>query len=166
MLTIEQFLHSCAHETKIIKNLANHVPESALDYRPSEGQRSMLEFMQYLTVTALVPMAWIEDGNWDRAPEISKDIGSVNLDNFGAAMDRQLEQIRAMAAKLEGRDLTSEMTQMPWQEPCTVGQFLVDAVIKSYSCYRMQFFLYAKGAGASHLNSMQCWLGVDPPAEA
>ena len=161
MLTVEQFLKSCAHETKVIKHLGTKVPESALDYRPIEGQRSMLELMQYLTVTALAPMTWVRDGNWDAAMEMSKGIESVNPQNFGEAMDRQTELITEMATSLTGRDLETEMTQMPWQEPCTVGEFLVNAVIKAYTAYRMQFFLYCKAAGVPDLTSAQCWVGVD-----
>ena len=161
MLTVEQFLKSCAHETKIIKHLGTKVPESALDYRPTEGQRSMLELMQYLTVTALAPMIWVRDESWDAAMELGKEGATVNLENFGAAMDRQTAAIAEIAAGLEGRDLNTETTMMPWREPCTVGEFLVNATLKAYTGYRMQFFLYCKAAGVPDLGTAQCWVGVD-----
>jgi hypothetical protein len=166
MLTVEQFLKSCAHETKIIKHLGTKVPESALDYRPTEGQRSMLELMQYLTVTALAPMIWVRDESWDAAMELGKESAAVNLENFGEAMDRQTAGVAEISASLADRDLENDMTQMPWQEPCTVGEFLVNATLKAYTAYRMQFFLYCKAAGVPDLGTMQCWVGIDPPAPA
>lgn len=169
MLTVEQFLKSCAHESKVIKFLGTKVHESALAYRPTDGQRNMLELMQYLTVTALAPMAWVEDGNWDRAEALSKEMASVNLANFGERMDQQMAKVVEMAAGLADRDLQKETTMMPWQEPCTLGEFLVNTTIKAFTAYRMQFFLYCKAAGIPDLTSAQCWVGVDaipaPPAE-
>lgn len=159
MLTRDQFLESCAHETRVIQHLATKVPDGALDYRPTEPQRSMLDLMRYLTVTALPPMAYLQDGNWDRAPSFGERLDEVTPGNFAAAMDRQLEQIEAMCPD-GGFD---EPTAMPWGAPCTVGEFLVNAVIKAFACYRMQFFLYCKAAGASDIGSAQCWVGIDPP---
>jgi len=163
MLTLEQFLDSCAHETRVIRHLGTKVPEGSLDWRPSETQRSMRELMAYLTVTALPPMAYLHDGDWGRAPDFSERMENVTPENFAESMDAQMETIRELAAPLKDKDFTGEMTSMPWQEPCTLGEFLVNAVIKALACYRMQFFLYCKAAGATELGSAQCWIGIDPP---
>ena len=156
MLNAEQFLASCAHETEVIKHLATKVQD--LDYRPTEGQRSMLELMQYMTVMALPPMAYLQDGNWDRAPSFGEGIDQITPETFADAMDLQLSRVKEMCPP-GGSD---EPTAMPWGAPCTVGEFLVNAIIKAYSCYRMQFFLYCKAAGATDLGPAQCWVGVDP----
>ena len=55
---------------------------------------------------------------------------------------------------------------MPIGTPCTTAQFLVDAVLKCFVVYRMQFFLYLKSAGAHELTSYDCWFGIDAPEEA
>lgn len=159
MLTIEQFLDSCAHETRIIQHLAGKLSDEQLDFRPTETQRTMRELVQYLPRMALAPMAYLQDGNWDRAPSFGEGMESITLANFAEEMDRQLEQVRAMAESQIGR--TQAKTAMPWGEPCTVGQFLVNAVIKTYAAYRMQFFDYCKGAGLTELNSANCWMGID-----
>ena len=159
MLTRDQFLESCAHETGVIQHLAPRLPDGSLDYRPTEPQRSTLELMRYMTVMALPPMAYLQDGNWDRAPSFGEGIEEVTPENFAAAMDSQLEQVRAMCPD-DGFD---QPTAMPWGSPCTVGEFLVNAVIKALACYRMQFFLYCKAAGASDIGPAQCWAGIDPP---
>jgi hypothetical protein len=162
MINLDQFLESCAHETKVIQHLATKVPEGSDDYRPTPGQRSMRELMQYLTRTAAVPMAFVADGDWNRAEEITKICEHVTAENFAAEMDNQMDFLRAESAKLEGKDLETEACAMPWGTPCTAGEFIINAVGKSFTAYRMQFFLYLKAAGASDLGSMQCWVGVDP----
>ena len=48
MITGKQLLNACRHETKVIKHLATRLPEDSMDWRPTEGQRSMLELMRYL----------------------------------------------------------------------------------------------------------------------
>jgi len=160
MLTLDQLLASCAHETKVIQHLATKMPAGGLDYRPTEGQRSMLELMQYMTRMTAIPMTYANDGNWDRGVVMGKDTESVTPENFHAEMDRQMEILREEAAKLDGKSFDSP-THMPWREPCTLGEFLVNAVIKTFPVYRMQYFLYLKSAGASELSSLQLWIGVD-----
>ena len=161
MLTLNQLLDSCAHETKIIQHLATKMPEGGLDYRPTDGQRTMLELMQYMTRMGAVAMTYANDESWDRGVEMGKQTEAVTPENFHAEMDRQMEILREEAAKLDGKSFDSP-TQMPWQEPCTLGQFLVNAVLKTFPVYRMQYFLYLKSAGATELNSMDCWFGAAP----
>jgi len=162
MFTMDQLVDSCAHETRIIQHLATKMPDGGLDYRPTPGQRSMLELMRYMTRMTAVAMTYANDENWDRGVEMGKDIESVTTENFHAEMDRQLELIRNEAATLDGKPYDAS-TQMPWGEPCTLGQFLINAVMKTFPAYRMQFFLYLKQAGATDLSSANCWAGVDMP---
>jgi len=162
MLTLEQLLDSCAHETKVIQHLATKVPEDQLDYRPTEGQRSTRELMAYMTRMAMMPMVRAVDGDWERVEAIAAETESATPESFAAEMDRQLEMLRAEATKLADQPFDSECA-MPWGAPCTLGEFLVNAVLGTYKCYRMQFFLYCKAAGAHELGPAQCWIGIDPP---
>ncbi|MEM8884811.1 MAG: hypothetical protein AAGD14_12130 [Planctomycetota bacterium] len=160
MLTVGQFIDSCAHETKIINHLATKLPPDQLEYRPTEGQRSMIELMRYLPRMVLPVLAYLEDGNWDRAPSFGEGVESITPDTFAAEMDTQLAEVRRVAGTLEGR--LDEKTAMPWGVPCTVGQFLVDAVLKTFVAYRMQYFLYVKASGRPDIGPAQCWMGIDP----
>ena len=163
MLNLDQFIDSCAHETKVIQHLATRIPDGALDYRPTEGQRSTLELMRYMTRMSAVLMSYAVEGSWDRAAEIGKATESVTPKNFHEEMDRQMELIREEAAKIADRPLDDTPCAMPWGEPCTLGQFLVNAPLKIFPAYRMQFFLYLKAAGATDLGTANCWAGVDMP---
>ena len=163
MLSLDQLLASCDRETKIIKNLATKMPEGGLDYRPTPEQRSTLELMRYMTRMAAGPMCYANDNNWDRGIAMHNDTEGVTAESFAAEMDRQMDIIRGEAAKLADKPFDDTPCAMPWQEPCTLGEFLVNAVLKTFPAYRMQYFLYLKGAGASELSTYQCWVGIDPP---
>jgi len=167
MFTLDQLVDSCAHETKVIQHLATKMPEGGLDYRPSPPQRSMLELMQYMTRMTAVPMIYAVDGSWDRAVDSGKATESVTPENFSAEMDRQMELIKEEAAKIADKPLDDTPCAMPWGTPCTLGEFLINAALKTFPVYRMQYFLYLKAAGASEIGSLDCWVGVDsmePPA--
>jgi hypothetical protein len=165
MYDIEDLLRGCAHETRVIQHLATKMPAGALAWRPTPGQRSTLELMRYMTRMAAVPMARAVDGDWKRGETLEEEAGSLDPEDFAAQLDRQMEILREEAGKLAGRDLAGESCTMPWGTPCTLGAFLVDAVYKTFTAYRMQFFLYLKAAGATQLGAAQCWAGFDPPAE-
>jgi len=165
MITTEQLLEGCAHETRVIQFLATKMPTGGLDYRPTPGQRSMLELMQYMTYMAAVPAARAVDGSWDRAAALEPAGRDVTPENFAEALDGQLAFLRTELGKIGDRPFDAATT-MPWEAPCTHGEYLVNCVLKTYGIYRMQFFLYLKAAGAADLGSMQCWVGIDPPGQA
>jgi len=165
MITLEQLLHSCAHETNTIKHIATRLPENSLEYRPTEKQRSMLELMQYLTRTAAAPMIYAVDNSWDRAMPMHEATNAVTSENFADEMDAQMTILRDEAGKLADKPLDGPC-MMPWREECTLGEFLVNAVLKAFTAYRMQFFLYAKGAGAGELSTADCWIGKAAPPQS
>ncbi len=165
MISKQEILDSMKHETKIIKHLATKLKTEHLDYRPTANQRSMNELLQYLTFCALTPMLNIVNGNWEHAEGIAKKSTNVNLENFGEAMDKQVAEIEKELNKFSEKELAEKDATLPWGTPVKAGIALVEMVIKTYSAYRMQFFLYAKSAGLTELNSWDCWIGTDRPKE-
>src|SRR5205814_980033 len=55
MMTKEEFLDSCAHETRVIRHLAGKILPGGLDWKPTPVQRTTLELLRYLTSCAIVP---------------------------------------------------------------------------------------------------------------
>ncbi len=166
MFNLDDWVASCAHETMVIQRLATQLPDGALAYRPTPGQRSTLELMRYMTCMSSMGVARAVDGDWERAGGLSAAAESVAAGDFAAAMDAQMEFIRTEAESLRSRPLADEPCTMPIGTPCTTGQFLINAVLKCFTAYRMQFFLYLKSAGAHELSAYQCWFGIDPPEES
>jgi len=164
MLTKEELLASMRHETGIIKHLATKVTPDMLDWRPTAGQRSMLELMQYLTCMATITAENLTSRNWDHAEALGKEAAEVTLEGFPAAMDRQMSRIEEVFAGIDEGTARATPHTLPWGAPTTMSALTVDNVLKSLVAYRMQFFLYVKQAGCSELATPDCWVGVTRPA--
>jgi hypothetical protein len=161
MLNKDQFLDSVNHEIHVIKHLATKVPAGAYDWRPTPGQRSIIELMRYLTTCAVVPALFHQKGNWDDAEAIETAAESVTPETFDAAMDMQATRIRNIVESMPHEKLHHGDSTMPWGTPCKTGEGLVNTVIKALVAYRMQFFLYIKQAGRPDIGPANCWVGRD-----
>ena len=163
MITTEQLLASMRHETKVIQHLATKVPAGKLDWRPTPGQRSTLELLQYLTTCAIVPTKAMIAGHWDDAEALENASQDVTPANFDAAMDRQMKAVEEAFRAIPENDLLTKATTAPWGTQTVLGISLVDYCLKPLVAYRMQLFLYAKESGNSALGPANCWVGRDPP---
>lgn len=163
MFSLDDWVDSCTHETQVIQFLATKMPDGVLDYRPTAGQRSMLELLQYMTCMASPAAARAVDGDWSRGEALTAAAAEVTAESFADAMDAQMAFLCAEAETLRTRPLAEEACTMPIGTPCTTAQFLVNAVLKCFTSYKMQFFLYLKAAGAEQLGSYECWFGMEPP---
>ncbi len=163
MISKEQLLNAILHEIKIIRHLGTKLPLNALDYRPTEAQRSTLELMQYLTVCGVIGCKWVVNDNWEHVEGYHEAAGKVCLDSFDDAMERQANELKELFEGITSEDFAQKDSAMPWGSPGKMGEILMQTVLSCFTAYRMQFFLYLKSAGASELNSAQCWMGIDPP---
>ena len=166
MLTKEQLLESMLAEIRIVKHLATKLQPGKLNWRPTPGQRSMLELMQYLTTCGIVPALAAINGSWDDSDALEKAAESVTPENFAIAMDRQAKQLGEAVNEVSHYRLNHGDTQTPWGAPIKVGHALVEMALKPLVAYRMQFFLYLKESGRTDLGPAQCWIGVDPKPKA
>ncbi len=165
MLTKEELFASIRHETETIKHLAKQVPADKMDWRPTPGQRSNLELLQYMTVMSSIPATNINTANWDHAEEMSKEAASVTQDSFGDAMDRQLAHIGELFAGWDEATLRTADHTQPWGVPIKKSQASVDMILKAMVAYRMQLFLYAKQSGNAELSTYDCWVGMSAPSK-
>ncbi len=163
MITKEQLLASMRHEVEIIKHLSTKIPEGQMDWRPTDGQRSMRELLQYMAISAWLPAVNLVNDNWDHGPEHNERAQAVTPEGFCDAMDAQMDALEKILDGIEVADALETDRTMPWGTACKQGQGFVDMVLKTLVAYRMQLFLYAKQAGASALDSANCWVGVDRP---
>lgn len=162
MYTREQFWKSAQNEIRIIKHLATKIPEGKGDYRPSEAQRSTLELMQYLSATGATTMKVMLSENKESYKDYEEFKAGVTLENFAEKMDAQEADMKEMFAKLSDEDLKKEID---YYGNKTKAEHLIDGILKTFSAYRMQFFLYIKACGA-HVSTMDVWAGMDTPPKA
>lgn len=161
MITKKEFLDSMKHETRIIQHLSGKLSEKDLEYRPSDKQRSMLELLQYLTVSAAGPVKNALTGNWDHMEAMNQEAAKVTHSTFHAAMDHQMNCMEEWLKDWDEADLSEKDATMPWGTPLKAGAALIDMGLKCLVAYRMQLFLYAKAAGHVDLGPANCWAGID-----
>lgn len=164
MFTKEQFLKTIQHETRICQHLFGKMPEGGLAYRPTPGQRSMLELLQYLTTTVVTPTKGILRNDWSHIHSDIDTAMQMPVDQFCAEMDRQCEETARLLQDVSDSDLLNKETQTP-MGPFKMGEALALFPLKFIVAYRMQLFLYLKSAGASNLDTYNCWGGIDKPPQ-
>lgn len=156
MYTKEGFLKSLENEVRIIKHLGSKVSPEMLEYRPSPAQRSTLELMQYISAVGSGMMKSVLEGNtkvWSEYEDFRK---SVNLDNFSEKMDAQLFDMKDTFSKFSDEDFTKEAD---FYGKALIAEHMIN-VLRNFSAYRMQLFLYIKANGVS-VNTMNLWAGMD-----
>ena len=163
MFSRAMLLASIRSEVKIIRHLATKVPPGKLEWRPTPVQRSVKELLRYLSICALVPALYVRDGTWDAAASLKPRETDLDPKDFDAAMERQERELLAIVGSFSDAQMMERPTAMPWGTTCMTGQGFVDMCLKCLVAYRMQLFLYAKGAGNHDIGPSNCWIGVDAP---
>jgi len=160
--TKQQLIDSIVHECTVCKHLYGKLPAGSLEYRPTPGQRSTAELLQYLSITAIGPIrAFTEGGEaWRSYDEAA---AAMRPEDFPAAMDRQIEEVRAAIEGISDEMLTTHEVTLPGGRKLPLGAVLIESALKWITAYRMQLFLYAKSAGAEAIGTRNCWGGVDAP---
>lgn len=158
MYTKENFIKGIENEVRIIKHLGTKVTPSMLEYRPSSAQRSTLELMQYISAVGSGIMKAVLDGDTKSWAEYDEFRKSVNLENFADKMDAELSDMKTNFAKFTEDDYRKEVDFYGKQ---SVAEHMV-GILRNFSAYRMQLFLYIKANGAS-INTFNLWGGMDAP---
>jgi hypothetical protein len=164
MLDKATFLASVKFEVAVIKHLAAQLAPAQLDYRPTPAQRSTIELLRYLTIIASGSAGYALTGSWDHWEGLEKRAAAVDLGSFGKAMDRQYRALeKALAGHTDAKLRRQRAKTMAGRET-SLGHCLVEMPLKMLTAYRMQLFLYAKGAGLAHLGTSDLWMGRAPKA--
>lgn len=166
MLTKQQFIDSCKHEAKVITHLAGKLSPKQWEYKPTPGQRSALELAQYLSQAALSATTYAITGNWDHSDAMEAQAEKLAPRDVGPAMQKQIASVESLIAKYSDADLQKTKTKTWAGVECSLGEGLLNMVLKVLVAYRMQLFLYAKASGSTQLGTMDCWAGVDGQASA
>ncbi len=165
MINKNDILNSLLSEIEIVRHLATKVPAGCMDYRPTEGQRSTLEVLRYLASCAAGGVSAMVDGNWDGYQKWSQSVAEMTSEGISDALDRQADGLKEIFASIPDEDFANRMVQNPLGQEFTLGRALMEMPLKWMVAYRMQLFLYAKGAGNTEIGTYNCWGGMDAPVE-
>ena len=167
VLTKDELIQSLNHEVQILLHLISKIDPSRLDYRPTPGQRSTLELLQYIAIMGpihvrgtVAPAFSIDEWRqmWQREEPRSK---GLDLESATAEIARHREVFSELIAPLSDAELRANLEM--FGSTVSRGSWLVRLVLNHYVGYRMQLFLYLKASGREELSTMNLWAGVDPP---
>jgi hypothetical protein len=166
VLTNAELVTSLQNEVRILLHLAGKVDADNLDYRPTPGQRSTLELLQYMTIMGPALVTAIKSGGFDPAAWTAAE-ESAKLLSFNeavAAIEKQSATYQTEVGGMSEKDLRAKIEMFGSSD--SRGSWLVNMVLSGHAAYRTQLFLYLKAGGREELNTMNLWAGIDQPAPA
>ena len=161
MITKAHLAASMLRECDIAKHLFTKIPADAYDYRPTEGQRSTLELLRYLSVCGIGGIRAMEANDLKVMTEFTEQAAAMQAAEFPEAMDRQKARIREYFDGVDERALETMEAKLPGAGSMPLDVALMNGPLKWLTGYKMQLFLYAKASGASEIGTANAWAGID-----
>ncbi len=161
MISKADLLASMRRECDICVHLHGKIPPGGLEFRFTEGQRTTLELMRYLSFVGIGAAAGMVTGDWDTYTALSEESERMVAEDFPGAMEEQKEKLAALLETLTDEDLAKKEADLPWAPKQPLGRAILELALGSLIAYRMQLFLQAKAAGNASLATSNCWAGVD-----
>src|ERR1700754_1305678 len=101
MITKEQFAESMLRECDIILHLYSKLSPAAMEYRPSDAQRTTLELLRYVSICAAAGIRCMNEANWKLfSAEYGERVKAMTAEQFPAEMERQKSEIREFFANV------------------------------------------------------------------
>lgn len=164
MYTKQHFIDSVTNEFRIIKHLAEKIPADTEGYKPTEGQRTTLELLQYISSIVVNGTHVIYEGTTDAYKTAPLNGQETTVQNFAQKMDEQLTLWKEMMEKFDDVEL-QKVINIYMMGDMTKGQYLVETLLKWLAAYKMQLFLYIKASGNTSLGTSNLWGGMDMPVK-
>ena len=164
MYTKENLIASVENEFRIIKHLAEKIPADTEGYKPTEGQRTTLELLQYLSTIVVNGTHVIYEGVTDAFKTAPLKMVDTTIENFPSKMDEQLVLWKQMMETFDDAEL-EKIINIYMMGDMTKGRYLVENLLKWLAAYKMQLFLYIKASGNTSLGTSNLWGGMDMPTQ-
>ena len=166
MYTIQDICDSLSNDTNIINHLFDKIPtkeEWIFEYRPNPDQRSLKELLEYMSLMWRMIATITKSVTYDQE-ELAKVRGAnegLNVEeDFKTLMTSQLKFVTSSLKELSENDLSAEIDPFgKWAMQRKM--FILNTLLKTYTAYRMQLFLYLKDSGQRHLNTSNVWMWQD-----
>jgi hypothetical protein len=165
-LTKQELIDMLQNEVRILVHLAGKVDDKALNYRPTEKQRSTLELLRYLTIMGPNLVRGIKAGSFDMEAWGKAETHSKTLDLKGAiaAIEQESADYANVLGGMSEADFAATMDMFGTVK--SKGSHIVYLVAGGHAAYRTQLFCYLKSTGHDGLNTMNLWGGMDAPMQA
>jgi hypothetical protein len=166
VLTKSELVDALQNEVRILLHLVGKIDRTAIDYRPTPKQRSVLELLRYLSMMGptLIRMAKgkVDWAAWKAAVEAAD---ARDFDQTVAAIAEQKRLYETLLMDMPDETLRAEIDNFDGSKTSR-GVFIVKYVVCGHAAYRTQLFLYLKSCGCEELGTRNLWGGVDAPVSA
>ncbi len=164
VLSTSELVAALQHEARVVCHLASKVDPDQIDYRPTPGQRSTIELLQYLSMMGPALTSAIAGNGFDVAAwtAAAATAGARDLKGVREALATHEQAYADQIATLSDTGMRAELEL--FGAVATRGAHLVVKVLNGCAAYRMQLFLYLKASGQPALTSSNVWSGVDVSA--
>ena len=165
ILTRTELIESLQKEVRILLHLASKIDRPMLEYRPTPKQRSTIELLRYLSYMGPMLVRYAKQEKLDEAAwaAIVKEAEARDFDQTLAAIGAHKDTYAALVGNMDDHAFRAEVPEFDGAKT-SCGAFIVNHVLGQCAAYRTQLFLYLKASGREDLNTMNLWVGVDPPA--
>ncbi len=163
MISKSHLLDSMLHECTVAQHLFTKLPAGSFEYRPTAGQRTTAELLQYLSVIGIAGATCMAEHDWKRFGPFSARAKELAPGDFVAAMDRQKAELIALFKTLSDERLATQEAPLPAGGTQPLAVALMNGPLKWLTAYKLQLFLYAKSSGAHEISTSNAWRGADMP---
>lgn len=164
MYTKQNLIEAVSNEFRIIKHLAEKIPADTEGYKPTEGQRTTLELLQYISCIFSATTEVILGNDVALFSTFSQHTKETTLQNFNSVMEKQEIDFKNTMGKFSDEEL-EKVINLYGQGEKTKGVYLVESLLKWAAAYKMQLFLYIKSSGNTSLGTSNLWGGMDMPVK-
>lgn len=166
VLSKDELVGLLTHEVNVLRHLITKIDGDAVNFRPTEKQRSSIELVRYLVLQGPVLTQAIKAGAFDGAAwgAAQAEVDAMDL----AGLDAKLAAQPAWFAEHVGAMTDDEMRGVIqlFGAPGPRGLHFVSLVLANYAAYRTQLFCYLKLCGRTELTTSNLWRGMDAPPKA
>jgi hypothetical protein len=165
VLSKDELIGCLDNEVRLLLHLASKVDPAQLAYRPTAGQRSTLELLQYLAIMGPIHLRGIQADSFDMdAWRTAWNTGEatakgMSLQEAKDAIGSQQPFFAELIGSFSDADLHAEIEM--FAHKASRGVTIVNLVLSHLTAYRMQLFLYLKASGQESLSTMNLWVGRD-----
>ncbi|MFN2635722.1 MAG: hypothetical protein ABR585_01670 [Gemmatimonadaceae bacterium] len=161
MITREHIAGGMTRECDICIHLFEKLGPDAFDYRPSEGQRSTLELLRYLSGCGIGGLRALAGSNWKLFGQTLERTKDMPPQGFPSAMKTQRREIEEFFATTSEETLATQMAPTLPSGTMPLGAAILWGPFKWLAAYKLQLFLYAKATGAHDIATANAWAGID-----
>ena len=161
MINKDQIAASMMFECDVAKHVHSKLTPQSYDYKPTDGQRTTLEVLRYLSICGIAGIQSLYQSNWKVFSTYVDRASKMSAEGFPAAMDLQKQEIKAFFDSVTERDLETKDAMLPIGGSQLLGQAILDLPFKWLPAYKLQLFLYAKATGTTDIGTSNAWFGMD-----